>query len=112
MQSLHAEGQAVTALWRGPADRFELARWVDGPHRGMRVERPSRIGGLRIILRRQLVRREHLTGRNEIVWKSPIDEIWRTFGRAELQAMGKAWRTCVAREIRHCRHLLREARKA
>lgn len=101
----------MSALWHGPADRFDVERWTVGPHRGMRVERHSRIGGLRIILRRQLVRRERLTGRNEIVWKGPIDEIWRTFGRAELHAMGKAWRTCVAREIRHCRHVLRESRK-
>lgn len=101
----------MTALWRGPADRFEIARWVEGPHRGYRVVPDPGIGGFRIILRRQAVRRERLTGLNQVVWKGPADEIWRVMGRDVIGCLGDLWRVALAREIRHCRHLLREARK-
>lgn len=95
----------MTALWRGPADRFELARWVDGPHRGFQVFRTVNVG---VTVH---VRRVARGARSVMDGRPPVDEIWRTFGRWELFHYGVHWRKHVAREIRHCRHLLREARK-
>lgn len=89
-----------------PRDRFDFSLWLPAPRIGYQAWKDPATGALKLTVRRQRVRREPYSGRNQVCYMGMPLLAWVTITRQQFDA-STSWRVVVAQELRALRRWIR-----